>query len=1416
MRPSSPQLGQQPTEKPTDCSRGTTVDLKAVRRMSTIPNRFTTLGLAIIFAACVILTLLALPGPEHVTLAQAPGTRDPSKDFDTIVAAGNDNAEGIWSDGTTMWVVDSIDDKIYAYRMSDKSRDSAKDFDTLIAAGNQRPFGLWSDGTTMWVVDHDDDKIYAYRMSDKSRDPAKDFDTLAAAGNREPYGLWEDGTTMWVADWDDDKLYAYRMSDQSRDPAKDFDTLVVNTSIRSLWSDGTTMWVADGRGHKIYAYRMSDQSRDPAKDLVSSPLTNGYTSGIWSDRTTMWVADVFLDYIAAYHMPPISAPPRVTLDAGNLHTCGLKPDGQAVCWGSNSNGRLEVPEGERFIEIASGERHSCGLRADGRAICWGSNSNGQASPPEDERFVAVTGGHDIGTEDGNGQDITLAHSCGLKSDGEAVCWGTDSLDLLDPPEGVRLVTISAGGGYTCGLKSDGQAVCWGPLKGEEPPSDESFIDITSGVFNTCGLKANGDAVCWGSDSTTPTSALLVAIDAGADHTCGLQSNGFASCWGWPEGSEASPPAERYVAITSGGAHSCGLKANGEADCWGTDFQGLILTPPAGVRFKIPGESEDNPFQRLAEKYAPILRMHPQETVFPSPVEVMIQNATLRDAGGNAVTNPAPPSPLTAEYIGTFTQDSYEDYYLDLSVAAPNTLDRAKSGLDDPYAGYDNAAELFSNHPRRIYARWDIDGGYLILQYWFFYPLDRNHEGDWEMIQIEFPSDLPSDAAPTQADSLMRSIFRLGIEPIRIIYAAHGVLADHECWHRNPDIIRSAWHPHVFVARGSHASYYRADIFDFDLVGSPLVDETSPEGTALVPPTFLGSFDDQETYDLSLLDDTVERFPWVHFRGKWGEQTDRSFGDGPSGPMYALQWQTPRGFWYRRGFCAGGQGVSLIDDRRINSENGTQEIGGKSVDVIVNADAAGDVVLEFSYEALNQIQPGLQIQVDRVDENDPIRSLDVIKRFSLQIRGYIELFDIDLYSPATRDHTPLANNEVTVCIRIPNYARYEDFDRATIRHHDSDAGRFVKLPTRVEYVDRIPFACAVTTSFSLFALVVETAPQLSPAQQASRIEPAIKAVTLSPEDSVRLSTNIYGAQNILDNDLAENLVFDWTVDDTALEGDGRELLYTAPSSPGRYTVTASLASGYCTAKFGDCEVKFTINVRRPRPIDPAVDVSEPVNPTGQIPIVIPGADGTQHAVFTPVEGGNFNSGGCSFEAPSGAINDNEYIGIAIQTITDSDQLSPIDDPRFITQDVQCKLSAVDNAGTTIVNYRLRVAGDVCIPLPDEYRANAFDVRLLSVNDQSQTQILSTRVIINDPEIPLKLCGKLNTIPNTITAALPVNVAAKIPTPAPETDDDSITSPDTGPFTPPPLILLLMLVLGIATLVTVTLATLKNHNIRPSRR
>ena len=266
----------------------------ASRRPAPLP--LLLIGLAVIAALALI------PWIVHAQ------SRDSGSDF--TLDAANDYPTGIWSDGTTMWVADFEDHKLYAYRMSDRTRDSDRDF-TLDAA-NGSPVGIWSDGTTMWASDFTDGKLYAYRMSDRSRDSGKDFNTLSAAGNKFPEGIWSDGTTMWVADTGNDTVFAYDLSTRAWDFEKDITLAPGHDSPMGVWSNGSTMWVSDWRDSKLYAYRMSDQSWDAGKDFALDADDESY-EGIWSAGSTMWVASRDDDRLYAYDWNnPATGAPTIT------------------------------------------------------------------------------------------------------------------------------------------------------------------------------------------------------------------------------------------------------------------------------------------------------------------------------------------------------------------------------------------------------------------------------------------------------------------------------------------------------------------------------------------------------------------------------------------------------------------------------------------------------------------------------------------------------------------------------------------------------------------------------------------------------------------------------------------------------------------------------------------------------------------------------------------------------------------------------------------------------------------------------------------------------------------------------------------------------------------------------------------------
>ena len=231
---------------------------------------------------------------------------DPTSDIHALLTSTSRDPWGLWSDGTTMWLADWRDEKLYAYDLATGARKPTSDINTLDDAGNHHPTGLWSDGTIMWVADSWVEKLYAYDLATGARKPTSDINTLDDAGNNSAMGLWSDGTTIWVADKVDDYIYAYDLATGARQPDLDLGTLAAagNQDPVGIWSDGATMWVADGEGQKLYAYDLATGARQSDLDFDTLAAEgNQDPRGIWSNGSTMWVADDDNYRIYAYNMP---------------------------------------------------------------------------------------------------------------------------------------------------------------------------------------------------------------------------------------------------------------------------------------------------------------------------------------------------------------------------------------------------------------------------------------------------------------------------------------------------------------------------------------------------------------------------------------------------------------------------------------------------------------------------------------------------------------------------------------------------------------------------------------------------------------------------------------------------------------------------------------------------------------------------------------------------------------------------------------------------------------------------------------------------------------------------------------------------------------------------------------------------------
>ena len=258
-------------------------------------------------------------------------TRDLNTFYQDNPEAAGQTPRAVWGDGTTLYVAPNNTAKLFAFDPTDGTRRATKDIvttsDFVIDPNGKHESiifaGIWSDGTTMWVVDyyrvHDEHgmdyepstveqahgKLFAYSLNGGARDKSKEFvlDSIHQAGVR---GVWSNGTTVWVSDYKLGKLIAYTLGTGARVQDSDIVLHSDNAVPQGIWSDGTTIWVADWDADKFYAYLLDTGARAESKDFSLAP-GNGYPRDVWSDGTTMWVPDAVADKLFSYRIAEHSA-----------------------------------------------------------------------------------------------------------------------------------------------------------------------------------------------------------------------------------------------------------------------------------------------------------------------------------------------------------------------------------------------------------------------------------------------------------------------------------------------------------------------------------------------------------------------------------------------------------------------------------------------------------------------------------------------------------------------------------------------------------------------------------------------------------------------------------------------------------------------------------------------------------------------------------------------------------------------------------------------------------------------------------------------------------------------------------------------------------------------------------------------------
>ena len=317
-----------------------------------------------------------------------------------------------------------------------------------------------------------------------------------------------------------------------------------------------------GRNHKgqLASGDYTDRSTPTPTDLLPRPvvklaLGHQHTCVVLDDGTARCWGDNFYGQLGngddgvADRVPQTpqgfgSTGSVTDIACGEEFTCAIRTDGTVVCWGRGGSGQIghgafsgittPYPTSPTIsaIDIALGGKAACALLQDGSVKCWGNNDYGQLGIGESSGsyFSPQAMGSPLG---GKAKSIVMSwypgtkqdHVCATMENGDVMCWGWNSNDILglgngDDPAALSSPTISPsmssvtqdvtmGGEHTCIVYNSGGGVgCfgdnyYGQFAGTSPytwsPIGSSAANISAGYRHTCAVMDDDSVYCWGAN-----------------------------------------------------------------------------------------------------------------------------------------------------------------------------------------------------------------------------------------------------------------------------------------------------------------------------------------------------------------------------------------------------------------------------------------------------------------------------------------------------------------------------------------------------------------------------------------------------------------------------------------------------------------------------------------------------------------------------------------------------------------------------------------------------------------------------------------------------------------------------------------------------------------------------------------------------
>merc|ERR1711871_278268 len=336
---------------------------------------------------------------------------------------------------------------------------------------------------------------------------------------------------------------------------------------------------------------------------------------------------------------------------GGLHTCAIKKDTKfsldqqfdqvVFCWGRDEEGQATVPDALATVKakaVYAGWSSSCMVAIETPNVlnCWGTTPAGTsavASQSAGKEWIRVSLGH--------------KHACGIVANagelqGDLVCWGDDTDEKVSGKGTGQFKDVCVGISHSCSIRADGRATCWGFNGLGRSPIPRAlrslqFSSLTCGVSHTCLMDDKGFGGCWGhgahqqlqmhdqsikdaQEISREAFRKWKVLTAGLHHTCGVKmqkenevvcdditnqvpsTNG--ACWGDKSFGQTLPdnrppsfqdrPSEscnfmQWRTMSSGGYHTCGITVDDSSGenlmvCWGLadNNQTVPLFPASGA------------------------------------------------------------------------------------------------------------------------------------------------------------------------------------------------------------------------------------------------------------------------------------------------------------------------------------------------------------------------------------------------------------------------------------------------------------------------------------------------------------------------------------------------------------------------------------------------------------------------------------------------------------------------------------------------------------------------------------------------------------------------------------------------------------------------------------------------------------------